>query len=291
MRNYENEVSVDRRRFLAGIGLLSAMAITGCQAEASSAQIVLASDEKFLPPLAPPAPETRDARGDLQQAWQEIIDDRAGRIDIAAFNSATGQISRASNTNEKFKTASIIKLSILEKLLMDQPDWARSNVSYISPMITLSDNTVASALWSRVGGTGEMQAFFNSIGAGGIIAGGYDGGLFSTLTTATDQLAVVNNAAYAAHMRPEDAEFARNLLRQVTPGQRWGVTGGVPTGVSVELKNGWVDERRHSIGHVNGQGIDYTIAVLTDDGPGAGYDTETIELLSAKTWQIMSGAA
>jgi beta-lactamase class A len=295
MKNLETTTyTFDRRTFLTGIGLsLSAAAIAGYGShEMPSPQVTLTTgEEKFAPPLVPPAPEKVDVRLELEQAWHEIIRTRSGRIDVALFDSATGQTSRASSPDAgKFKTASIIKLAILEKLLMDEPDWVRDNASYIRPMITVSDNGVAQNLWVRINRNGnEMQEFFKLIGAGETEAGP-GGNLFSTMTNATDQLMVVNNVAYAAHMRPEDAAFAKDLLHQVVPGQRWGVTGGVPGDVTVELKNGWVDERRHSIGHVSGQGVDYTIAVLTDDGPGAGEDMKTIELLSAKAWQIMRSA-
>ena len=242
-------------------------------------------------PLAPPSPEIYDVKPELERVWQETISKRAGRIDIAVFNNATGNISHAGNSEgNPFKTASIIKLAILERLLMVDPVWARENESYIRPMITQSDNGIATALWTKVGGTESMQEFFNQVGAPGTIASG-GGGLFNTMTTAVDQVMVAKAAAYPNPLRPEDVEFTKNLLHQVVPDQRWGISGGVPGDVLVESKNGWVDERRNSIGHVSGQGVDYTIAVLTDDGPGAAYDMDTIEQLSAATWQIMRAAA
>ncbi len=292
MKHFENTANLtDRRTFLRGIGILSAVALTGCSHNAIGAsppQVRLASDEQLMPPLVPPSPERADVHLELEQAWQEIIDGRPGRIDTALYDSSTGQISHASSPNAgRFKTASIIKLAILEKLLMDQPDYVRDNIDMISPMITVSDNIVAQKMWDHLGGSPVMQEFFNTIGAGETISGP-DGNLFSTATTAAEQLMVINNAAYSAHMRPDDAALVRDLLRQVAPDQRWGVSGGVPSDVIVELKNGWVDERRNSIGHISGHGIDYTLAVLTDEGPDASTDIETIELLSAKAWQMMS---
>ncbi|MFZ2544932.1 MAG: serine hydrolase [Candidatus Saccharimonadales bacterium] len=294
MKNYEvADRTFDRRKFITAAGL-SMIALAGCANNVSAEQKPSTSLISTEIPLAPPTPEMRDVKPELERAWSDIIHGnqekpgRRGRIDIAVFDSKTGQISNASsNDSGRFKTASIIKLSILEKLLMDQPDWVRQNIDYLRPMITLSDNTIAQKEWSKINKNGnEMQEFFNTIGAPGIIAGP-GGNLFSTLTTATEQLAVVNNFAYSTHMRPEDSALTRDLLHQVVPSQRWGVTGGVPSNVMVELKNGWVGERRNSIGHVSGEGVDYTIAALTDDGGSDAYDIETIEQLSAATWQIM----
>ena len=60
------------------------------------------------------------------------------------------------------------------------------------------------------------------------------------------------------------------FMENVTPGQRWGVTGGVPPQAMVALKNGWLplnsartDWQINSIGWVKGSGRDYLMAVLT----------------------------
>ena len=104
-------------------------------------------------------------------------------------------------------------------------------------MITLVI-TPSPAPWSRVGGTGEMQAFFNRLAL-------------------AESLLVAAMVAYLVHWTsgrsagsrqqcclllhtcaPEDAEFARNLLRQVTQDNA-GVSLVAPAGVNVELKNGY----------------------------------------------------
>ena len=55
--------------------------------------------------------------------------------------------------------------------------------------------------------------------------------------------------------------YALSLMENVAPGQRWGVTGGVPAGVRVALKNGWLplndantDWQINSVGWVSGDG-------------------------------------
>ena len=63
-------------------------------------------------------------------------------------------------------------------------------------------------------------------------------------------------------------------MENVTPDQRWGVSGGVPAGVTVALKNGWLplddantDWQVNSVGWVSGDGRDYLIAVLQHGQP------------------------
>jgi hypothetical protein len=84
-------------------------------------------------------------------------------------------------------------------------------------------------------------------------------------------------------------------MENVEPTQAWGVTGGVPPGVTVALKNGWLplspgDWQVNSIGFVAGAGRDYVLAVLTDDDPTEAYGIATIEGVSRLVFaQLSSG--
>ena len=64
-----------------------------------------------------------------------------------------------------------------------------------------------------------------------------------------------------------ERQYALSLLENVTPDQAWGVSGGVPAGVTVALKNGWLplnddntDWQVNSEGWVSGDGRDYLIS-------------------------------
>ncbi len=88
--------------------------------------------------------------------------------------------------------------------------------------------------------------------------------------------------------------YALSLMEQVTPGQRWGVSGGVPPGVRVALKNGWLplDDARsdwqvNSVGWISGDGRDYMIAVLSTGNPTEQYGIDTISGLSSLVWTAM----
>jgi hypothetical protein len=79
------------------------------------------------------------------------------------------------------------------------------------------------------------------------------------------------------------------FLRGVVGSQHWGVSGGVPTNIAVELKNGWLPYDGgwviNSIGHVYGDGRDYVMAVYTRDSPSMAAGIATIEGLSTLAWQ------
>ncbi len=281
---------------LLAIGLIGTTALAACNspAEAKPQQPITSTTTELMPPppLAPPSPiETLPVSTELENAWSEIASERQGNIDIAVFDAHTGQTAHYSKTGERIKTASIVKLSILERLAMLDPLWVEQNKMYIKPMITESSNAIASTLWNKVGGASGMQEFYNHIGANSTIAGA-GGSWGGTATTALNELLVVNNAVYPnATLLPESRAIITDFMHQVVPGQRWGVTAGVPADVSVGNKNGWYADRCNSIGHVSGQGVDYTIAVLTDGNLDKNseciYGRETIGLLSAATWQIM----
>ena len=91
-----------------------------------------------------------------------------------------------------------------------------------------------------------------------------------------------------------DRQYALSLLENVTPDQAWGVSGGVPAGVTVALKNGWLplnddntDWQINSEGWVSGDGRDYLISVLTTGNPTEQYGIDTINGLSSLIWTAL----
>jgi beta-lactamase class A len=258
----------------------------------SSIHQVVASVRKAVAPAA--SSPTSSAK--LVSAWTAIVAGRKGSVDIAVYDHATGQITHYTNTGGTFATASIVKLSILEGLLVEDQDNGRSltssQLAQATPMIENSDNNAASALWNLVGGASAMNNLFKQLGATSTTAGTDDEwGL--TQTTALDQLKVVNAVAYPGGLLSDSsATAADGLLDRVEADQRWGVSGGVPASASVELKNGWLPESNgwiiNSIGHVYGDGADYTIAVMTSGNPSEQYGISTIQNLASTTWSNLA---
>jgi hypothetical protein len=84
-------------------------------------------------------------------------------------------------------------------------------------------------------------------------------------------------------------------MENVTPAQRWGVSGGVPAQATVALKNGWLslnsadnDWQINSVGWISGSGRDYLMAVLTTRNPTEQYGIDTIDELAAMVWDDMA---
>jgi beta-lactamase class A len=243
----------------------------------------------------------------LESTWSSLVSSRQGAIDVAVYDPTNDQIAHYTNVDTTFSTASIVKLSILEEVLLQDQTQGQSitasQMAIAAPMIENSDNDSATALWIQVGGSKAMDSFFSQIGASSTTAAG-QGAWGLTKTTALDQLKVVNAIAYpGVFLSGSSATVASNLLDQVESDQTWGVSGGVPTGVTIELKNGWLPDSEtngsysntsdwvvNSIGHIYGAGVDYTIAVLTDGNPSEKYGIQTIESLSAATWNDLSAA-
>jgi beta-lactamase class A len=239
----------------------------------------------------------------LETAWKKTLTANPpdGDVDIAAYDSATGATAQYTNTTSgyTFNTASIIKMSILEDTLWQDQQQGTSGLTSDQlanavPMIENSDNDAATAMWDAVGGQSAIQTFFQKIGATGSTAN-VQWGL--TQTTALDQLKVVNEIAYPGKLLTvASANQADSLLNNVEADQHWGVSGGVPAGVTVQLKNGWLADAGNtstdgwninSIGHVHGDGVNYTIAVLTDNNNTEQDGINTIQALSADAWNAV----
>lgn len=241
----------------------------------------------------------------LETAWKQTLASAPpdGNVDIAVYDSRTGATAHFVNQPSTFMAASTIKLSILETLLLHDQQQGLSGLTSdqlaeADSMIEDSDNDSANSLYLVAGGSSGLNDFFRQAGATNSVASGPWG---ITQTTALDQLKVIGAVAYPGKLLTEaSAKQANDLMDQVESDQRWGVTGGVPTGVAVELKNGWLQDSEvdgtdgwnvNSIGHVHGKDADYTIAVLTNNNNTMQAGINTIEKLSADTWNVASTAA
>lgn len=86
-------------------------------------------------------------------------------------------------------------------------------------------------------------------------------------------------------------------MENVVSGQNWGVSGGIPGGVSVALKNGWVpltsytDWEINSIGRIKGDGRWSLIAVLTAHDESEQYGIDTTEGISSLVWRGLAPAS
>jgi beta-lactamase class A len=193
----------------------------------------------------------------------------------------------------------VVKVTILGALLrkaLDQHRYLTSTeADEAYAMITRSDNAAASVLWDELG-HGYLQHFLDLAGMTQTVLGP-DGYWGLTQITAYDQIKLLrlllnkNPVLDRASRR-----YARSLMAQVIPSQRWGVPAGAPAGLTVHVKNGWLPRpthgwRIHSIGFFTGSGAGYSIVVLTQDNPTMDYGVSTIQRIARAIHRDLNPAA
>jgi beta-lactamase class A len=215
----------------------------------------------------------------------------AGRNDSAVGLTADDpaeDLSCAFHRTWHFYAASVIKVTILSALLrkVGGPGGltkTQRHLAYL--MITQSDNNAATALWNDVGMT-DMQAFLNSAGMKHTILSDAWG---LTQITAQDELTLLRVLTkHNKVLSKSSRQYVLRLMAEVIPSERWGVSAGAPSDVTVHIKNGWlpypkgIDWHINSIGAFTGKHISYQIVVLTGPataaGQGESYGIETVQL-------------
>ncbi len=223
---------------------------------------------------------------------------RPGHVSVAMYDAVAGTAAVYTDPAVAgYETASSVKLDILTALVQRAGASGRLTAheqALARRMISVSDNAAASALWADVGGAPAMNAFFARLGMHATTAG--PGGKWGlTRTTGADQLAVLRAISYPGTLSAAGRATVSGLLKTVIPAQRWGLTGGVPAGVTVELKNGWLPRTSGwvitSLAHVHGAGRDYVMAVYTKNGPSMQSGITTVQGLSALAWKAARSSA
>jgi beta-lactamase class A len=223
------------------------------------------------------------------------LNGRAGLSSATVLNLHNGQVYQY-RPGLPMITASIVKVQILGTLLREAQQAGRgltpAEQALAVPMIEQSDNSAASALYAAVGGAGAVLAFDRTIGMGST-SPSPDWGL--TTTTTGDQVTLVDHLAVPNSVLNDGSRnYALQLMEHVTPSQAWGVSAGVAIGVTVALKNGWLQPFMtawtvNSIGWINGGGRDYVIAVMTDDQPTEQDGIDTIAQIASASWGSLGG--
>ena len=209
-------------------------------------------------------------------AAASYLSGRDGAVLAAVYDLRTGRTWRLGQGSPQAE-ASVVKLDVLETLLAKRAQGGgtglpASDRTLAGQMIEDSDNAAATSLWYAVGGAAGIRSF------------NARAGLTRTAPSATPS-SVLPRAA---------REYALSLMEDVTPSQRWGVSGGVPAQVTVALKNGWLplhgtgsDWQINSVGWISGGGRNYLMAVLSTGNPSEQYGIDTIDELAAMAWQRM----
>jgi hypothetical protein len=241
----------------------------------------------------------------LGTAAASYLAGRTGTVLAAVYDLRTGQ-AWSLGAGPPQAEASVVKLDVLETLLAERgggsAGLAASDRSLAQEMIEDSDNDAATSLWYEVGGPKEIRAFNADAGltrtspSSCVVCPGFAWpGWGLTTTVPADQIALLRELLEPGPLlTPADRNYALSLMENVTPSQRWGVSGGVPADVTVALKNGWLpldssntNWQINSVGWISGHGRDYLMAVLSTGNPDEQYGIDTINQLGALVWQGM----
>jgi hypothetical protein len=230
---------------------------------------------------------------------------RAGTTLAAVYDIKTGQSWRLGDGQAQAE-ASVVKLDILETLLARQGGTGLSSgdQSLSRLMIEDSDNDAATSLWYEAGAATGIGAYNDKAGltrttpSQCVTCAGFPWpGWGLTTTVPYDQLTLLKQLVTPGPhplLSPAQRSYILSLMENVTSDQRWGVSGGVPAGVTVALKNGWLplndantNWQVNSVGWVSGAGRDYLIAVFSTGNPAEQYGIDTINALSSDVWHAM----
>ncbi|MET7488692.1 serine hydrolase [Streptomyces sp. NPDC005538] len=209
---------------------------------------------------------------------------RRGTVAVGLYDRTTKTTCTLRATSA-YDSASTVKVTVLATLLWDAKKHNRyltsRETSLATAMITKSDNTATSTLWKQLGLT-KIKGFLTAAGMTQTKPGANNyWGL--TQETVTDEqkllkLVTAKNTVLSDNSRA----YILKLMNQVISSQRWGTPYGAPSGVTVHVKNGWLQRsthgwRVHSLGTFNGGGHDYMMSVLTQDNSTMSYGITTIQ--------------
>jgi len=225
---------------------------------------------------------------------------RSGQVTAAVYDAQNNK-TWSLNPGQLQDTASIVKVEImgtaLQQAQANDEQLSESEAALMLSMIENSDNQSATTLFNDVGGASALADFDRSAGMTDttpsslvFIPGTSLPGWGLTTTTALDQVTLVSKFAYPKTILSDASrEYGLSLMENVEADQNWGVSGGVPAGVTVALKNGWLplgptNWQVNSIGWISGDGRNYVLAILTTGSPTEAYGIATIEAIASATF-------
>ncbi|MGW1723046.1 serine hydrolase [Streptomyces sp. NPDC002306] len=209
---------------------------------------------------------------------------RKGTVAVGLYDRTTKTTCTLRATSA-YDSASVVKVTVLATLLWDAKKHNRyltsTENSLATAMITKSDNAATSKLWKQLGLT-KIKGFLSAAKMTQTKPGanGYWG---LTQITVTDEQKLLDLVtAKNTVLSDSSRDYIQKLMGKVVSSQRWGTPYGVPSGVSVHVKNGWLQRatqgwRVHSVGTFKGRGHDYTLTVLTHGNSTMNYGITTIQ--------------
>jgi hypothetical protein len=232
------------------------------------------------------APTGYPGPGTLAAATR-YLNRRTGYTAFAVIDSE-GRMS-GEHLHRTFVSASVVKamllVAYLRKLAAEHRGLGAGSRSLLDPMIHISDNNAATAIWERDGDR-RLRALARRAGMSDFSIQGI---------WANAQISAADQARYFLEMEslipPHFRHFANHLLSHIAGYESWGIpTVARPRGWTVFFKGGWRGTGRgqlvHQIARLQRPHERVAIAVMTDGDPSMGYGIATIQGVAAR---LLSG--
>jgi len=202
---------------------------------------------------------------------------RRGVVAFAVLDA--GHRPRGLRRTTRFPSASVSKAMLLVAALRRAGGerLGEADRRLLRPMITLSDNDAASAVYARVGG-GGLRRVARAAGMRRFADVGHWAGARITAADQARFFLSIDKLVPAAHRR-----YARKLLSSIVTSQRWGIARAARRErVKVFFKGGWRNGITHQVALLERGGRRLALAVLTSGSPSMGYAEETIERIASR---------
>jgi hypothetical protein len=208
---------------------------------------------------------------------------RAGRTAFAVIDT-DGRLS-GRNVHRTFVSASVVKAMLLVAYLQlvnrQHRGLDSTDRGLLYPMIHVSDNSAATAVWSIVGNGGLYSIAHQAHMTDYSVSGDW----------ATSQISPADQARFFYEQdtlipRRFDA-YARYLLSTIAGYESWGIPAVArPRGWTVFFKGGWrgtgLGQLVHQAARLERGSERWAMAVMTDGDPSMGYGEQTIEGVTAR---------
>ncbi|HEX5622498.1 MAG TPA: serine hydrolase [Solirubrobacteraceae bacterium] len=205
------------------------------------------------------------------EAARDYARGRAGTVGFAVVE--PGGRLRGLNVNRWFYSASVVKAMLALEVVREARHRRLSSTerALLHPMITVSDNAAASAVYRRVGGAG----LYRVARAAHMTRFADVGNWADAHITPADQARLFLRIDKLAPRRHRT--YLRGLLASIVPSQRWGIAPvAAARDFRIMFKGGWRTNISHQVALLERDGQRMALAVLTR-GAGDGYGrlTET----------------
>ncbi|MEV7975065.1 serine hydrolase [Streptomyces sp. NPDC086519] len=223
----------------------------------------------------------------LKKDITAAIANRTGTIAVGLYDRSTKTTCTLRSTTH-YDSASTVKVTVLATLLWDAKKHNRylttTEQSLAKAMITRSDNAATSTLWKQLGLT-KIKGFLTAAGMTQTTPGANNYWGLTQIDVHDEQKLLALVTAKNTVLSDNSRAYILKLMGQVISSQRWGTPYGAPSGVSVHVKNGWLQRathgwRVHSLGTFTGGGHDYQMTVLTQDNSTMSYGINTIQAVA-----------